>query len=207
MEEILTVSNIGSKDIIIGIDWLQHHDPKISFKNGIMKIPEKKVLPTYATTEEEEMEERKIKEKLPEHYWKYVDIFCKSQGERLPEHSASDHTNLKPDFVPTKAKAHPLSRPQREVLEVWIADQLQKGYICPSPMLSPFFWVQKPGTTEWIDARPCQDYRKLNEATIKDSYPMVMVQEILESIYNSDIFTKLDIRWVFNNIRIKHRDE
>lgn len=36
---------------------------------------------------------------------------------------------------------------------------------------------------------------------------MVMVREILESIYNSDIFTKLDIRWAFNNIRIKHGDE
>lgn len=178
MEEIFTVSNICSGDVIIGIDWLRHHDPKISFKNGTMEIPEKKSLTAYATTEEEESKERKIREKLPEHYWKYIDIFRKSRAESLPEHSASDCAiNLKPDFVPTKAKTHPLSQPQREALEVWIADQLQKGYICPlkSPMSSPFFWVQKPGTTGWIDARPCQDYRKLNKVTIKDNYPMVMV--------------------------------
>jgi hypothetical protein len=208
MEEIFTVAGIGHEDVIIGIDWLRHHDPKIGFKNGTMEIPD--VVLSAAGTDLENEEERKIKEKLPERYWKYVDLFRKSKAERLPEHKDTDHAiNLKPDFVPTKAKPYPLSKPQTAALEVWTADQLRKGYIRPSksPMSSPFFWVQKPGTTEWIEARPCQDYRKLNAWTIKDNYPMPMVKTILEGIMGDDIWTKLDIRWAFNNCRIKKGHE
>lgn len=40
MEEIFTIAEIGNKDIIIGIDWLRHHNPIISFKDGTMEIPE-----------------------------------------------------------------------------------------------------------------------------------------------------------------------
>lgn len=128
----------------------------------------------------------------------------------MPEHKETDHAiNLKPDFAPTKAKPYPLSAPQREALRVWLDDQLRKGYIRPSksPMSSPFFWVQKPGTTKWIGSRPCQDYRKLNAHMIRDNYPLPNIKEILKGIFGDDIFTKLDIRWAFNNVQIRKGDE
>lgn len=156
------------------------------------------------------MKERRFGRNSQNSNWKYTDLFRKSKAERLPEHSETDHAiNLKPDFIPVKAKPYPLSKPQLQALEQWLEEQLRKGYIRPSksPMSSPFFWVHKKGTTDWIDSRPCQDYRKLNERTIKDNYPIPMIQEILNTIYDSDIFTKLNIRWAFNNIRIKKGDE
>lgn len=187
------VTDIGMEEVIMGIDWLRNNDPIISFKKGTLEIPQTRMMKAYTTTEEEERVERevreellgmedeeghRIREKLPKQYWKYTDLFCKSKAERLPEHSETDHAiNLKPDFVPVKAKPYPLSKPQLQALEQWLEEQLCKGYIRPSksPMSSPFFWVHKKGTTDWIDSRPCQDYRKLNEGTIKDNYPIPVI--------------------------------
>ncbi|KAF7980803.1 hypothetical protein HWV62_36406 [Athelia sp. TMB] len=67
MEDFFTVANIGGEDIIIGIDWLRTHDPKISFKNGTFQLPLSDTL-TIATTSESEEEDEKIKAKLPERY-------------------------------------------------------------------------------------------------------------------------------------------
>lgn len=69
MEEVFTVAGIGKEDIIIGIDWLRHHDPKISFKKGVLEFPDHSVFYASATGIESE-EDCKIQEKLPERYWK-----------------------------------------------------------------------------------------------------------------------------------------
>jgi hypothetical protein len=54
--------------------------------------------------------------------------------------------------------------------------------------------------------RPCQDYRYLNEWTIKNSYPLPLIPDLLDSIGDAKIFTKLNIRWGYNNILIKPGD-
>ena len=52
-----------------------------------------------------------------------------------------------------------------------------------------------------------QDYRYLNEWTIKNNYPLSLISDILENIGMKKIFTKMDLRWGYNNMRIKERDE
>ncbi|GAW00909.1 reverse transcriptase-RNase H-integrase [Lentinula edodes] len=70
-------------------------------------------------------------------------------------------------------------------------------------MASPFFFVKKKDGT----LRPVQDYRKLNDMTVKNRYPLPLIQELIDKLKNSKIFTKMDVRWGFNNIRIKEGDE
>ena len=52
-----------------------------------------------------------------------------------------------------------------------------------------------------------QDYRKLNQYTIKNQYPLPLIADLTSSFLGAHIFTKLDIRWGYNNIRIKEGDE
>ena len=52
-----------------------------------------------------------------------------------------------------------------------------------------------------------QDYRYLNEWTIKNNYPLPLISDILENIGTKKIFMKMDLRWGYNNIRIKEEDE
>ena len=70
-------------------------------------------------------------------------------------------------------------------------------------MASPFFFVKKKDGK----LRPVQDYRKLNEMTIKNRYPLPLIKELVDHLKGSKIFTKLDVRWGYNNIQIKEGDE
>jgi len=52
-----------------------------------------------------------------------------------------------------------------------------------------------------------KDYRCLNDMTIKNRYPLPLVSELIDKLKDSRYFTKIDIRWGFNNVRIKEGDE
>jgi len=70
-------------------------------------------------------------------------------------------------------------------------------------MASSFFFVAKKDGK----LRPCQDYRYLNEHTIKNAYPIPNVQTILDKLCGSKYFTAMDVRLRYNNIRIRKQDQ
>ena len=55
--------------------------------------------------------------------------------------------------------------------------------------------------------RMVQDYRYLNEWTIKNNYLLLLISDVLENIGTKKLFTKMDLRWGYNNMRIKEGDE
>ena len=69
--------------------------------------------------------------------------------------------------------------------------------------MAPVFFVGKKDGKKRI----VQDYRYLNEWTIKNNYPLPLILDILENIGTKKIFTKIDLRWGYNNARIKEGDE
>jgi len=69
--------------------------------------------------------------------------------------------------------------------------------------MAPFFFVKKKDRS----LRPVQDYQRLNEATIKNKYPLPLIQELIDKVQGAKYFTKLDIQWGYNNVRIKKGDE
>ncbi len=82
---------------------------------------------------------------------------------------------------------------------------METGRIRPSksPFASPFFFVKKKDGT----LRPVQDYCKLNEMTIKNRYPLPLILELIDKLRGAKYFTKLDVRFGYNNVRIKEGDE
>ena len=52
-----------------------------------------------------------------------------------------------------------------------------------------------------------QDYRYLNEWTVKDNYLLPLILDVLENIGIKKVFMKMDLRWGYNNVRIKEGDE
>jgi len=117
-----------------------------------------------------------------------------------------DHTiDVKKGFIPRKGKVYPLSREEREEVREFVKEQLRKGYIRPSklPQMVPVFFVGKKDGRR----RMVQDYRYLNEWTIKNNYPLPLISDVLENIRVKKLFTKMDLQWGYNNIRIKEEDE
>ena len=84
-------------------------------------------------------------------------------------------------------------------------DQLRKGYIRPSklPQTSLVFFVPKKDGKK----RMVQDYRYLNSWMIKNNYPLPLISDLIDSIGKKKVFTKMDLQWGYNNVRIKEGDE
>ena len=69
-------------------------------------------------------------------------------------------------------------------------------------MVLVFFVEKKDGKKRMV-----QDYQYLNEWTIKNNYPLLLILEVIENISTKKIFTKINLRWEYNNMRIKEEDE
>ena len=100
---------------------------------------------------------------------------------------------------------YPLLREEREEVREFIKKQLRKGYIQPlkSPQMAPVFFVEKKDGKKRI----VQDYQYLNEWTIKNNYPLPLISDVLENIGMKKLFMKIDLRWGYNNVRIKEGDK
>ena len=117
-----------------------------------------------------------------------------------------DHAiDLKDTFKPKKGRIIPLLPQEQEEVTVFLDDQLKKGYIRPSksPQTSPVFFVPKKDGKK----RMVQDYQYLNEFTVKNNYPLPLIRQLVDKLQGSKLFTKMDLRWGYNNVWIKEGDE
>ena len=69
--------------------------------------------------------------------------------------------------------------------------------------MAPVFFVGKKDRKK----RMVQDYWYLNEWMIKNNYPLLLILDVLENIGTKKLFMKMDLRWGYNNMRIKEGDE
>jgi len=124
----------------------------------------------------------------------------------MPVWKTWDHTiELKERFTPKKGKVYLLLKEERKEVQTFVEDQLRKGYIrlSKSPQMSPVHFVAKKDGA-W---RMVQDYQHINQWTIKNRYPLPLIADILDGVGKRKVFTKLDLRWEYNNVRIKEGDE
>ena len=55
--------------------------------------------------------------------------------------------------------------------------------------------------------RPIQDYQPINQWTIKNKYPLPLIPQLIDRLRGCSLFTKFDVRWGYNNVRIKDGDQ
>jgi len=143
---------------------------------------------------------------VPKKFLKWRKVFGKVELERMSKRKAWDHViDLKETFKPRKGRIYPLSKNKREEVQNFVEDQLRKGYIRPlkSPQMSPVFFVDKKDSSK----RMVMDYRNLNDQTIKNNYLLPLITELIDNMGSKKVFTKMDLKWGFNNVRIKEGDE
>ena len=136
---------------------------------------------------------------MPKHFHKWKKVFGKVESERMPTQKPWDHAiNLRKDFVPRKGRIYPLSRTEKEEVQAFVESQLKKGYIRPSksPQTSLVLFVPKKDEKR----RMVQDYQYVNKGTIKNSYPLPLISELIDNMGTKKVFTKMDLRWDYNNV-------
>jgi hypothetical protein len=134
----------------------------------------------------------------------YQDVFQEPQGlpplrdhdHKIPLKTGSEAVNLRP---------YRYSGLQKDSLERMVTEMLDTGIIrtSNSPFASPVILVKKKDST-W---RLCVDCRALNQLTIKDKYPIPMIEELLEELVGDTIFSKIDLKSGYHQIRMATGEE
>ena len=147
-------------------------------------------------------EKSKPKATLPPEYSFFASVFSKEATDHVPPSRPYDHEiNLDESFTPKIGKVYPLSPDEHKATEDFLDENLASGKIRPSnsPQASPFFFVKKKDG----GLCPCQDYRYVNEHTIRDAYLLPLISDLVDKLRDTKVFTKFDVRWGYNNVRIK----
>ena len=147
------------------------------------------------------------KDKLPKEFHEYIDVFSKEGSNKLSPHRPFDH-RIELTKELSSLRTEPLRRTTEEenkAIREYIEEYLAKDWIRPSSAsyASPILFVRKPGG----GIRLCVDYRKLNDITKKDKYPLPLIEETLTRVLTAKWFSKIDIRQAFHRLRMATEED
>ena len=146
-------------------------------------------------------------EDLPDYICPFTHLFNKKKFEKLPDRSKWDYKINLTEDVPKElnAKAYIMTIKEDEALNQWLDEQLKAGLIkeSKSRYVAPCFYIPKKDRSLQL----VQDYRKLNQVTIKDKTPLPLIGEVIDKLKEAKYFNKLDLIQGYNNIRIKEGDK
>lgn len=226
------VLELGNLDVILGVQWLRTlgkctvdwelnevsfcyngapvtlrgdpslHGQNVSLKSlsqGVRKEERMALQSIEKKTEEEVRLPTVVEQKLEQ----FAAVFQKPKG--LPplrgrEHAIILHANTPP--VSVRPYRYPYAH--KESIEQLVHEMLAEGLIRPSqsPYSSHVLLVKKKDNTH----RFCVDYRALNMATVQDKYPIPMIDQLLDELHGAKVFSKLDLRAGYHQIRMAEKD-
>jgi len=99
-----------------------------------------------------------------------------------------------------------MSQAELDALREYLDDMLKSGKIRPSqsPADAPILFVPKP---HGRGLRLCVDYRGLNKITVKNRYPLPLMDELRNRVQGANIFTKINLKTGYNLIHIAEGEE
>ena len=146
-------------------------------------------------------------EDLPEYIRPFMHLFNKKKFEKLLERCEWDHEINLTDEAPWElnTKTYAMTLKEEEALNQWLEEQLKAGLIVESKSwyAAPCFYIPKKDRSLQL----VQDYRKLNQITIKNKTPLLLIGKFTNKLKEARYFNKLDLIWGYNNIWIKEGDK
>ncbi|GJT80150.1 putative reverse transcriptase domain-containing protein [Tanacetum coccineum] len=173
---------LGTFDVIIGMDWLVKHD--VCFRLFLWQ------------------------EKL----FVYICVRIPYGNKMLIVEGDKGVSRLKviscikalPRAAPVARAPYRLAPSEMKELSVQLQELLEKGFIRPSssPWGAPVLFVKKKDGS----FRMCIDYRELNKLTVKNRYPLPRIDDLFDQLQGSSVYSKIDLRSGYHQLRIKEED-
>ncbi|CAF3028738.1 unnamed protein product [Rotaria sp. Silwood2] len=134
----------------------------------------------------------------------FNDIFPDDLSELPPKRDIDHEIKIFDNITPPSQQPYRMSQPELAELKRQLEILLEKGFIrvSKSPYAAPVLFAKKKDGT----LRMCVDYRALNKLTIKNKYPIPRIDEMLDQLNGAKIFSRLDLKAGYHQIRIKDDD-
>ncbi|GJZ06461.1 putative reverse transcriptase domain-containing protein, partial [Tanacetum coccineum] len=227
----LMVIELGSFDIIIGMDWLSRYDAAILCGEKKVRIPlEGKTLVIegnknnsrlkiisciktqkyikkgcelfLAQVTEQESKEKRL-EDVPV-IRDFPEVFPEELPGLPPPRQVEFRIDLIPGAAPVARAPYRLAPSEMKELSDQLQELSEKGFIRPSssPWGAPVLFVKKKDGS----FRMCIDYRELNKLTIKNRYPLPRIDDLFDQLQGSSVYSKIDLRSGYHQLRIREED-
>jgi hypothetical protein len=134
----------------------------------------------------------------------YPDVFREELPGMPPNQDIEFIIELIPGTAPIAQRPYRMNPQELEELKKQLADMLSKGLIrsSASPWGSPVLFVDKRDGT----IRFCVDYRKLNDVTIKNKYPLPKIEDLFDQLNGAKVFSKIDLRTGYHQLKVHESD-
>ncbi|GJV86010.1 putative reverse transcriptase domain-containing protein [Tanacetum coccineum] len=222
---------LGTFDVIIGMDWLVKHDAVIIYgkkvvciSNGnktliiegdkggsrlkiISCIKAHKYVKQGCHLFLAHVTKKKSKEKRMEDVpviHDFPEVFPKELPGLLPPRQVEFQIDLVPGAAPVARAPYRLAPSEMKELSIQLQELLEKGFIRPSssPWGAPVLFVKKKDGS----FRMCIDYRELNKLTVKNRYPLLRIDDLFDQLQGSSVYSKINLQSGYHQLRIKDED-
>ncbi|XP_012567838.1 uncharacterized protein, partial [Cicer arietinum] len=209
-------------DVILGMDWLSANCVHVYFLSKTIKFMEseerdkpinistnqvkellKEDAQLYMILASFEFEEKVVIRDVPI-VCKFPEVFPEDVTSLPPEREIEFSIDLVPGTGPISMAPYRMSPLELSELKKQLEELLDKQFIRPSvsPWGAPVLLVKKKDGS----MRLCVDYRRLNKVTIKNKYPLPRIDDLMDQLRGSCVFSKIDLRSGYHQIRVKPSD-
>jgi hypothetical protein len=131
----------------------------------------------------------------------YPNVFPEELPGMPPDWDIEFIIELVPGTAPIAQRPYRMNPLELEELKKQLPDMLSKGLIRPSasPWGSPVLFVDKRDGT----IRLYVDYRRLNEVTIKNKYPLPKIEDLFDQLNGAKVFSKIDLRMGYHQLKVR----
>ncbi|KAD2394393.1 hypothetical protein E3N88_41370 [Mikania micrantha] len=223
---------LGSFDIIVGMDWLSSNRVEVVCSEKLLRVPlpdnrvlevrgdqakrsvkiiscikarkclQKKCVAFLAHVVEKEKDKKKIQD-VPV-VREYQEVFPEDLPGLPPVRPVEFRIDLVPGATPVAKSPYRLAPSEMQELSNQLQELLDKGFIRPSysPWGAPVLFVKKKDGS----FRMCIDYRELNKLTIKNRYPLPRIDDLFDQLQGAQYFSKIDLRSGYHQLRVQDED-
>ncbi|GKA05579.1 putative reverse transcriptase domain-containing protein [Tanacetum coccineum] len=186
---------LGSFDVIIGMDWLAKYHVVIICDEKVIRIPygdEVLIIRGDDYDDRTQVTSKKTEDKSEDKRLEDVPIvqeFLEVFPEDLPGLPRARQVEFQIDLVPDAAPLQELS---------------DRGFIRPSssPWGAPVLFVKKKDGSFQM----CIDYHELNRLTVKNRCPLPKIDDLFDQLQGSRVYSKIDLRSGYHQLRVREED-
>jgi hypothetical protein len=198
-------------DVILGMNWMYQRGAIIDALHRTIRLnlPDNKSHLLIQFSIPKRTVERVCATSVKEIYdipvvCEFLDVFLDDLPGLPPDREVEFVIKLKPGTAPISRRAYRMPSNELAELKAQLQELLEKGFIRPSssPWGCPTLFVKKKDQT----LRMCVDYRPLNEVTIKNKYPLPLIDILFDQLAGAKVFSKIDLRSGYHQIKIQPED-